>query len=273
MSVKNKRILLLLGLIVLSILSMILAMYAFEYGNSSWIIYLIALILLAVISSALYKKFPNQIFKIISGALNFPIALVFALFVIAFPTMIIVGVLMFFIILCISAPIIFLRLNNFFEWVELMDTTKVFLVLVFGISIAVAFHKQVLFLTKRIVPLRLKTSRKMKTAKVEELIDYLLSKTIIRFLIYSGFFIYLALYSFFLLQNNSILENSDLDKAVFQSFVTFLAFDRILLNTKEIPLAATELLDKILTVIGLNPEETEETEEKAKDFLELNKRD
>ncbi|MEC8883956.1 MAG: hypothetical protein VYD98_04805, partial [Bacteroidota bacterium] len=71
----------------------------------------------------------------------------------------------------------------------------------------------------------------------------------------SSFFIYLIVFSFQFLQNSSVFEIAEKDRAVYQSFLCFLAFDRLLLNSKRFILMPSELLKRMINSITQNEKE------------------
>lgn len=91
----------------------------------------------------------------------------------------------------------------------------------------------------------------MKKYKLDELIEYIINRQNIRFAIYVSFFIYIFIYSFQMLENSSLFVTDLRDKAILQSFLCFLAYDRLLLNSKIVALMPSKLLNKFLiSIIG-----------------------
>ncbi|MBZ9731692.1 hypothetical protein LB467_18570, partial [Salegentibacter sp. JZCK2] len=106
-------------------------------------------------------------------------------------------------------------------------------------------------------------SEKLKKYKFKELTDYLISGNNIRFMIYISYFIYLLLFNIFDLQNQNLYSNSMIDKAVLQSFITFIAFDNVLKNFKNLEFKPSELFNRILLSITGEDKKEEKTKETA----------
>ena len=81
--------------------------------------------------------------------------------------------------------------------------------------------------------------------KVKELIHYIFTLNNIRFCIYTIYFIFMIIYSVKYLESDT---NNELN-AILQSFLTYLAFDNIIINTKNISLSPVEFLKKMINTI------------------------
>tara|TARA_R110001592_G_scaffold150002_1_gene375615 strand:+ start:170 stop:895 length:726 start_codon:yes stop_codon:yes gene_type:complete len=215
----------------------------------NWIFYFLGYVGLLILLGWLHKKFPNKVLEYLNYVISFPLSLILFLFQFAIPTMGLVIHTILFVLLCYIIPLTLIRLNEHFEYLEQTDQTVIFINLTLATCISVAFYKQILNVVYRFGPFRIKSSEKIKKFKLDELTDYVLNKENIRFIIYSSFFIYLLVFSFQYFQNSSIFEIAENDKAVYQSFLCFLAFDRLLLNIKKFLLIPSELLKKMLNSI------------------------
>jgi hypothetical protein len=111
----------------------------------------------------------------------------------------------------------------------------------------------------------------MKKFRLDELIAHIINKENIRFVIYISFFIYLVVYSYKMLGNSSILETSLHDKAILQSFLCFLAFDRVILNSKQVVLLPSIFLNKLIN--SITQKEKDGLEKENEENVEKNKAD
>lgn len=223
--------------------------------NYNWIFYLLGYLALLIFFNWLHKKFPNKLLEYINYAFSLPLSIFLFLFQFARPATGIIIHTILFILLSFSFPLILIRLNDYFNYLKLTDQTIIFLNLTFAACFSIAFYKPILNIVYRFSPFRIKSSEKMKKFKLDELTNYVLNKENIRFIIYSSFFIYLIIFSFQYLQNSSIFEIEEKDRAVYQSFLCFLAFDRLLLNSKRFILIPSELLKKMINSIVGDKEE------------------
>jgi hypothetical protein len=202
-----------------------------------------------IILNLLTTKFKNKTFEIFVSIFSLPFALIFGALHLVIPTISIFVHSFYYFILSVAIPFLLVRLNEYYPIIEISKENKTFIQLTFSIIIAVTFHKIILDLTYRTSPFRLKSSKKMKKFRLDELIAHIINKENIRFVIYISFFIYLVVYSYKMLGNSSILETSLHDKAILQSFLCFLAFDRVILNSKQVVLLPSIFLNKLMNSI------------------------
>ncbi len=258
---ESKSTLFVLIIIIISLVIMFFLSMGMEHLNTtenySWIFYFLGYILLLIFFGWLHKKFPNKIIQYIYFGISFPFSLILFIFQFAIPTMGIVINSILFVMLSFTTPLVLLRINEHFKYISINDQTAIFINLTFATCFAIAFYKQILNIVYRFGPLRIKSSEKMKKFKLDELTEYVLNKENIRFIIYSAFFVYLFILSFQNLQNSSIFEIIEKDKAVYQSFLCFLAFDRLLLNSNRFVLLPSIFLKKMLNSITQSADKKE----------------
>ena len=120
-----------------------------------------------------------------------------------------------------------------------------YLEITLSVFIAVLFNYQIRRFIYFISPARIHTSQKLKPFELDKLTDYFLSEKNIRFLIYSIYVVVLAMINFEKFQENALFDNSILDDAVLQSFLTFIAFDKVLILLKSLEFKPSDLLLKI----------------------------
>lgn len=218
----------------------------FENYNSAWTYFLIYF-LITISLNIISIKFQNRYLEKFTTILSFPLALLSFLFKIIIPSITIFVQSFYYILLSTAIPFLLLKLNEYYEWKELNSETETFFQFTISIIIAVTFYKVILDLTYKISLFRIKSSKQMKKYKLDELIEYIINRQNIRFAIYVSFFIYIFIYSFQMLENTSLFVTDLRDKAILQSFLCFLAYDRILLNSKIVALFPSKLLNKFLT--------------------------
>ncbi|MDB5228286.1 MAG: hypothetical protein JWN78_2479 [Bacteroidota bacterium] len=186
----------------------------------------------------LYDYFDNRITKIIFYTVCFPALILFVISKILLPLLGVQMYLFFYVIGCILIPASLLKLNNFFHWFTLTNATSTYILISSGCIIAIVLHEQ---LSKVILYL----TSKIQNETYKDIIDYLISEKNIKFVIYLAYLIFLAVYNVNNLEGSSFYNSPELDKAVLQSFITFLAFERVLINFKESEFKPTQLLTRI----------------------------
>lgn len=210
------------------------------------VVCLISYICLIYLFNWLEQKFPNKFLKTINFIIVLPAAIFTVLYQLTIPSITLIFNVILFLLVSLLIPLFLIKVNTYLEIFNLTTSTEVFIVLSLIAIISLTFHKQILNFLYKYGPSRLKDSKKMKKYNLEEIIEYVVNKENIRFMIYTVFFIYLVIFSFQLLQEESIFEVKEIDKAVLQSFLCFLAYDRLLLNSSRFILLPSVLLNKFL---------------------------
>ncbi|MCD8401305.1 hypothetical protein G1K66_12320 [Tenacibaculum finnmarkense] len=241
-------IIIIISLVIMFLLSM--GMKHLNYAkNLNWLFYFLGYIFLLIFVHWLRKKFPNKMLEYIDIGISFPLAIFLLLFQFTIPSIGLVLHIFLFVLFSFAFPLLLLRINEYFDYVTLTEQTTLFINLTFATCFSVAFYRQLLSFIYQFGPFKIKNSEKMKKFRLDELTEYVLNKENIRFIIYSSFFIYLIIFSFQLLQNSSVFEIAEKDRAIYQSFLCFLAFDRILLNSNKFILLPSQLLKKMINSI------------------------
>ena len=113
-------------------------------------------------------------------------------------------------------------LNN-----SLNSATKLYLVLVLGTIFITLFCEKIIKIMNKVM------NYEKSKQRINSNLDLALSlanKSKVRFVIYLSFFIYLIIFSVERLNNIQIFETEQFNFAVFYSFATYIAFERILHN-------------------------------------------
>lgn len=138
--------------------------------------------------------------------------------------------LMFIILFTFSYGLLAVLLRHFPEYPFQMDMTfasKLYILLITGsMLLTLTGHKAIPYFNSII-----NSSRTEEREKTQ--LDFTLSivnKNKIKFLIYIGFLIYLIPYSIAILSNTSLFTIPNVDKAVFNAFISYTAFERVLTN-------------------------------------------
>jgi hypothetical protein len=157
-----------------------------------------------------------------------------------------------FIYLFFSAmiPILFYRLDRYTGFLDLKITTHIYLIVTFSVITATLMNKPLKQLTYRFSPMQLYSVHISKRFEFSHLTDYFLSEHTIKFIIYFSYFLYLLIFNLFTFQEHSLYSSPLMDRAVLQSFITFLALERLLSNLKELDFKPSEMLKLLLTSIS-----------------------
>ena len=217
----------------------------FSYPN--WLI-IIGYVLLILLLALLENKFSRPWTKFIFMIVSFPMTILYVIASIILPFGALYISLLYYLFLAAILPVAFVELNENQLWFELTEETGLFIILTFSSCIALLFHSTILKIVLKLSPLRLKSSEKMKSKEMAELVEHILCKENLRFVIYLGFFCFMTYYSVQIL--NQVEEfNSILDKPVLQAFLCFIALDRVIQNSKMARLLPSQLLQRFSTAI------------------------
>jgi hypothetical protein len=261
----NKEIKSSIGLFIIVVFSMAIiigltiGVKHMEDNSYLWLYFLIYFVLVIALK-LLTLKVKNKYFVSVVKFISFPQDLLLALFVISIPVASVFFHSVIYFFLCILIPITLNGVNDYYNLVSISNENKIFLGLTMTIVVAVTCYKWLLFLIYHMPPFNIKKSEKMKRFRLEELTEYIINKQNIRFVIYLLFFVYLGVYSFKVLEESSFLESSLYDRAVLQSFLCFLAFDRVILNSKNIVLLPSIILKKV--AVAFNATDSNDSESK-----------
>jgi hypothetical protein len=114
---------------------------------------------------------------------------------------------------------------------------------------ATMMNEQVKRLTYLFSPVRLYFTKIAKRLEFNQLTDYFLSENNIKFIIYFCCFLYLLIFNLFTFQEHSFYSSPLMDRAILQSFITFLALERLLSNLEDLDFKPSEMLKLLLTSI------------------------
>jgi hypothetical protein len=211
----------------------------------------IGYILVCLIALIIQKIFKNKIVDIITEIIYIPAKILVSVgaFVIPFTTVFVH--LLYYIMISFVIPIILIQGLKHFEFLTFLTETTIFFIQI-SISVfsSVLFNYQIRQLIYLISPARIKTSKKIKPYELDKLTDYLISEKNIRFSIYILYFILLIAINISDFQGVSLTEVPTFDKAILQSFIAFIAFDRVLSLLNELEFKPSTFLKKIVLSIS-----------------------
>lgn len=205
-----------------------------------FVIYFVYYILLISALTILNKILKNNLLGKIANIVAFPAGLLLVLGTIFLPFLKLMMNLIVYFSLAIIIPYFLISL---LEHINLLESPTLisYLRWTFTVFTAVLFNFQIRNFVNYIS--RGNSDSSERILRNREISDYLLSENNIRFTIYSIYFIYLIYnnISTFQLETNDMAGN----KAVLQSFVTFIAFERALSILNILKFKPSDLLAKI----------------------------
>jgi len=215
------------------------------------VIYFILTFLLTILNHRINFK----VLRIATLILSFPISLIYVLVAILIPVLITQIYLILYFILSFILPYLLYTLDIKYSFLSLQIQTWIYIISTTGVIIAIIFNKQIDYLTFKIVPFTSLKKEKKKRSNLVELCNYIVSSSNIKLVIYSLYFIALIITNFLNFQDSSFFSTPDIDKAILQSFITFLAFERLTTNLELSEFRPSQLISILQSAINKEIEE------------------
>lgn len=225
-----------------------LAYYKIEnHFYSSLLIYTAICGFLAILSTIV----KNKILKKLTNIILFPLGIILTIGNFIIPIGFLFIHLLYYVAFVILIPSAILKLLTVFDIYHINQIpTLTYIKFTSSVFIAVLFNYQIRKLIYKISPARINSSKKLKPYELDKLTDYMLSENNVRFLIYSLYVILLIITNYTNFEENYLSINITNDKAILQSFVTFIAFDRALSLLKQLEFKPSDFLSKIIKSIA-----------------------
>ena len=198
-----------------------------------------------MVSTLVERKFNNIFLKWASLVISFPIILIFVILQSAIPVFAIVGYSFFLVFYSLIIPLILIGIIKYFGLLELNDVSVTFILLTLTSCIVLCFYKPFIRIVQWHGPFKPK-SEKYKDYKLDKLSDYLINRQNIRFVIYTSYFIYLFWFSTELLSDSGPSEELKHFRGIYQSFLCFLAFDRIIAYSAQMKFLPSYILNVLI---------------------------
>ena len=208
-------------------------------------------IILCIIIVIIQHIFKNEKVNKITGVIFIPLEILLAIGTVVIPLAMVFVHLLYYVIISVIIPAIIIQGLTYLGYLSfLTETTIFFIQIAISVFISVLFNHQIRQLVYLISPARIKTSKKLKPYELDKLTDYLISENNIRFLIYFLYFISLIAINITDFQGSSLTEKTSFDKAILQSFLAFIAFDRVLSLLRDLEFKPSIFLIKIVQSIS-----------------------
>lgn len=236
--IKAILILVLIGGITFGLIELLNHAIIRRYFFYAFFIYISLFVSLVLIKTVVTSKILDETFRIAI----IPFYFVYALVTILLPFVYILMQIFLYYAISLIFPILFSKSIKYFNLGLIINpTTLTYLQWTATVFIAVLFNFQIRTIINKLTFMPIKSSNHLKPYNLEKLTDSLLSENNVRFIIYGLYVILLVAINFRSFENVSILN----DKAILQSFVTFIAFDRLLTLLKQLDFKPSDFLIQI----------------------------
>jgi len=240
--ISSALILLLTNIIILGILILFDFLIKYSAHIDYLVIKIILYIIICILAFQVNKRFKFKLLNIITQIIFIPITILTIVIAVAIPILSMQMSIYFYLLLSFIIPMIIYRVDEHYRLINLNFETWLYIILTLGVISAFLLHRQISYLVNKITTYIHNKSKRIEKLKLLELNDYVISLNNIRFTIFFLYLIYIMIINLISFQNSSLYLNQNIDKAVLQSFVTFVAFDRVLSTTKITEFRSSKLL-------------------------------
>jgi hypothetical protein len=248
-------ILILINVVLLLFISSISFLINYIPTYKNWKYFILLYFILLTIFYVIGNRFKNKIISYVFIILALPFILLYFIGTIGIPFMMLQVHLILYLALCFAIPTLTYNLYEYLGYPPISAELKVYLILSVSVICSVIFQRQIKFLVHKFSPARLKTSEKLRPYNIEELSNYLLSENNIKFVVFVVYFTIIVIVNYFNFKGSSYYNTEKIDKAVLQSFVTYIAFDRIISSLKQVEFKPTEMISKMAKSISAKMEQ------------------
>lgn len=253
---KKKGNLTFIGLIVASFICLTIPIIL-DINPLYLVLSIIGYVAFCMLLSYIAEKTNNKILNKMVIITAYPMALIMFILRLGVPTLTLIFNAFFLFLTTFGIPFLIMHgIESIFEF-GLKKPTMIFLALSIASILSVYLSKYLLiFILKWSPVLKGNYEDKPRHKHLQELTKIFYQKNNILFLIYLLYFIYLGVTAFTKTQLGRATFSNDIDIAVLQSFLVFLAFSNMVAKSKDVTLASQSILS-IYARIALGKDEEE----------------
>ena len=197
---------------------------------------------LALWVGSFLNKTTNKFLKILIYIFSFPLSFFFLILQFGAPFISVLMHLIFYIVIsAVPALLVIIGLREF-GLSDISYEKRLFLLLTITTIVSVAFNKYILKIILKFSPIIINKPEQGDTVEIIKLTKYIFSLGNIRFMIYFLYFVFLFFFSLAYLDDDIVFKNKQVDYAILQAFLVFLAFDNVIINSKNIKLLPSIIL-------------------------------
>lgn len=239
---KRKGNLTFIGLIVASFICLTIPVI-FDVNPLYLVLSITGYVALCLLLSYFVEKTNNKILNKIVIITAYPMALILFILRLGVPTLILIFNAFILFLTTFGIPFLIMHEIEFIFGLGLKRPTMIFLALSIASILSVYLSKYLLnFILKRSPVLRGSYEDRPSHKHLQELTAIFYQKNNILFLIYFCYFIYLSITAFTKIQLGRPIFSNEVDLALLQSFLVFIAFSNMIAKSKEVILAPQAIL-------------------------------
>jgi hypothetical protein len=259
-----KIILIVLILMTIGVLCSILPVF-FNMKIGIIIIYFFGYIMLSMIILYIAKKYKNKLLKRIATIFSASLAVIHLILSLILPTAVLLFNTFILVIITFGIPFILMNQIEIIFDLGLKISTMFFLCISIASILSVYASKFLLKVILKYSPIMMDTyAEGPKNKYFKELTALFYQKNNIIFCIYFFYFVYLGIMSFLKIQYGQPVFPNDIDTAILQSFLVFIAFTNMFCKSKDVQLAP-KLILRLYAKIILREEVNEKLHNSTKE--------
>lgn len=213
-------------------------------------LYVVVYLMLCLLTFIWGRRADAPIIKTLHKLLTLPFQMIRGFVPVAMPYIVLQIHLLVYLFASAALPLTFYMVDRLTGWLDLKITTHIYIIVTFSVITATLMNRQMRYITYLFSPVRLYRSNTSKREEFNKLTEYFLSENNIKFIIYFCYFLYLLIFNLFTFEEHSLYSSPLMDRAVLQSFITFLALERLLSNLKDLDFKPSGMLKLLLSSIS-----------------------
>ncbi|MPL77628.1 hypothetical protein SDC9_23485 [bioreactor metagenome] len=203
------------------------------------------------ISNYLNKKYKNKYIAFVNYLISYPYALLLGtMLVFRSYSEVLFAIILYFVI-AVLIPVGLIKILTYYILVDVFnESTLLYLKITVIAFFAVLFSPVIRFIVFSLSPWHKRIFAVPKTTSFSVSINYTLTSSNIRLLIYIGYAVALLVINYVKFQGVSLSHSTSADIAILDSFVTFIAFDTSLSLLKKSNFRPSIFLNKISNMVN-----------------------
>lgn len=222
------------------------------FDNKTFTYSLIGYVSIFLVLLILNTFVKNKFFQKTTDIISLPLGLLMAIGSALIPFLTLFIHLAFYFGFAYGIPELIYKTLNYFHLIDqVTQPTIIYLKITVTVTLSVLFNPLLRDIIYQLSPMTRKSSEKLKKYELNKLTDYFLSTDNVRFFVYGFYVITLLIVNICCFQGQPVKISTDIDKLILQSFITFIAIDRVLILMKALNFRSTELLNQICQTIKI----------------------
>lgn len=240
--------LILVGIFFIGYMLILLVSYEKEFFHS-YGGYASGYFIVCIIAFIIQILFKSKVIQKITNVVLFPVGVILAIAIVMFPILAVYILTLLYFIITAGIPFLLIYYLNQCGYLEFAtDLTIFYGIVTIPVFLSVLLNRQIkqlfYFIGRKI------NDSRFKVYEIDKLTDYFISERNIRFIIYFLYFLALITINVTEYQESFLTGIVAYNKVILQSFITFIAFDRVLSLSKDLKFKPSVFLREIINSIS-----------------------